>query len=400
MMRCIATIGFGKECIGQVLPEIRKSIPEDVTMLFCVPPSSEWKDRRENGELEVKVRDYHGQEYYKSSCIYKNKEETMEEFVHRCETSKTHNGIVILESDKTMQEVAMLSNILITCVGINALSSVIEKIMRIDRGFHKCIFAFENQPEAVMKIAARYHMAEQGIELIHCPIDRVVVDRHFSSDGRRVIVDLGMDNSSMIMVHDKYGVFSSIVKPDRNSALIVTNKSTAIKETLIKKNGCKNVVHKLSCNYFLQQNKHNDIESIRHRSLCDLISSTGTDVMTYMQEKKPAIVIETLASMIISSGNCNNAYITNTYKELVSYYDNALYTVVNDTSDSIGRIIHLETTDSMMADRRILINTLSSYKKNMNNTMLGDFYAYLEHHMKILKDDVLLVFDSIITLLE
>lgn len=190
-MKLLSVAGFGKLYHGLVYPILSNSFNSDTFFISFVKPSDTWANVQKNGDLNVHVVDVHGKEVYSSYWLIKESNESISAFIERCSTNNIRNGIVILENDDDLEKIISISHIFATCAGISGLRETVENITRIDNSNLRCIYAFENKPTAINAILQDYHLNEKGLELIPCPVDRVVVDRKFNNSFKNMVVYLG-----------------------------------------------------------------------------------------------------------------------------------------------------------------------------------------------------------------
>ena len=366
---------------------MKKICKEGCINVIAVRDSDQWGKCLKNDSIYFVVQDYNEEEVFRQKYFFKRESESVSEFINRCKKNNIWNGIVIIDSQETLQDIVDISTIISTSIGIEGLDTLLGQIVKLDHFHNKAIYAFENKPDAIQGLKNKHGFNSYGKELIHCPVDRVVTDRWFSDSNDTMYVRLGLDQSQVIMIHDKYCEWGTVVNPENDSNVIITEDCSKMHRYLLVKHGCKNVVHKVACNHAVRNITYTTINDISNESLKNLIQAYKLLTTEYMMKLKDTIVTMTLVK-ILSQEYYSEDKIISEYHELSSYYDNSLYTVTNDISDSVGRIIHMESYSAMEHDRDMLINSLYSYEKHMRTSDAHKILICLEDKLSLSKEEI------------
>ncbi len=349
--KTVTLFGFGKIVIGLLHPVISGQLKAGVTFICCVRENGPWTYRRNrHSTIKTHVMSYEGIEMTCTEWKFNEPEETFTEFVERCKKSQSP-GIWLYQDNQMLLDAIVNSTVVGTSVGIDALDnllSMVDGLSVADTTF----YAFENQPTAVRHIAKRH----SGVNVVHCPIDRVVVSRVFDEMDGSVAVTLGKDPSESIMIYDKNGVWKELLCVGNDSSLTVTGDSSLLDHTLKRKLYGKNLIHKLACQIALCGKSP---DHIRDMALCEVITPKE---IKYMQTLKPAILFPAVLS-IFPDGTID--HMRDFYNDMSLYYDLSLNTVVTDKKDTIGRIIHLDSVANAQDDRRRLLLTLDELRSTL-----------------------------------
>lgn len=370
IINIISIVGFGKIAQALILLELIKCKNNNTVIISCVRGTTNWKKRQAFEDIASIIKDNNQNTIEQNIWLINHAEENFKSFYERCH-QKEMPGIFIFNKDEELQEIINSSAVFGTAVGIEGLDDLMSKISGMKMIMKPCIFAFENSPQAVTQIAKKYQLSNKCIDLIHCPIDRVVVNRTFDDDKHEVTTVLGLDESKSIMIYDKYHLLGNLINISNNSCITITGESTLLAQELLKKRGCKNIPHKVLCQYVYSDRER---EYLINKSPSELITPK---VAARMQELKPPIVLATLTAMMKKRGIYSTADTDALYKSLLDYYDNALFTVTHDNNEKISRIIHLDTHKHAETDRIGLIKSLKSYMEELSSRQAAEIHKYL-----------------------
>lgn len=369
MNKVFFMVGLGKIVIGLLYPCFKNQMNNDVVFICGVRGSDEWINRRNSfSSIKSTVISSDNKTIFEDNWLFSKAEETFSEFIERCHKNNCP-GIWVFEDEDRLREALDQSFIVATSVGIEGLDSLFNRISRL--GFQKPIYAFENQPIAVNKIAEKY----DALRVIHCPIDCVVVSREFRDDFGGVVVKLGLDPSKTIMIYDKERNWKELFIPIENSVITITENAESLKSMLNKKQYGKNVPHKLACQLAV---KKKNPRSVKEKPLCQVINKE--EIQT-MKQIKPAIIVPAFIAMMSNQPMLSMKKCMSEYESLSAYYDEALNTVITDQNDTIGRIIHLNNDETADNDKQRLIDSLVNLKSMLSKPLNLIIKNFLEENI-------------------
>ena len=377
--KTVTLIGFGKIVLGLLYSVIGNQLKTGVTFICCVRASEKWLCRRnDHPSINAYIVSDIGIKKKCASWQFNESNETFSEFSERCNRLQ-NPGIWIIENDQMFIDAIENSNVVGTSVGVEALDDLLNTVSSLNIA-DITLYAFENQPPIVKQIASKYN----NINVVHCPIDRVVVSREFDDENGIVIVKLGKDPSESIMIYDVNGAWENILDVVDGSSLTITDDSRLLNLTLKKKLYAKNIVHKVICQMALCGKSP---IYIRDKSLCDVATH---DEIEHMKNIKPALLFPAVIDILSEWTSPSIDIYHDIYKQLSSYYDSALETVSTDPNDTIGRIIHLDSPRNAENDRIRLLSYLRELESTLSGVVAHDIIPFLSTEMGTQDIDYLL----------
>ncbi len=368
-MKIVAIVGFGKITAGLLQPAIKECSDDDVVFIAAVRNTDEWLKRQLSLTMKTIIKDSDGRIVSDEIWEINRPDESFKEFANRCcETNKS--GIMVMNDDSVLKDIIVNADVLGTSVGMCGLSEVLQKISKLT-DVPKCqVFAFENSPQAVEKIVSEYKMEDR---VVHCPVDMVVTDRLFDDAEKTTTVILGQDKSRNIMIYDKYGCWNNILKKAEGSVITVTKDSSQLRASLIRKNGCKNVPHKVLCHRICS---HFPVEELKDRSPAELVQN---DDLLYMEQVKKPLVISVLISAYRNNGSITADRYLKEAKDFEAYFETSVECLANEKNDTIGRILHLHNGDEeAKADKDRLVNTIKAFNTVLHCEAAAEFIEALK----------------------
>lgn len=373
-MKISLIIGWGKIVHGLLYPCFQENRYDDTIFICAVKLTEKWqKCKNSHSTLRSKLISYKGQEIFTEQWFLNADNETFDDFAKRC-FKAGRPGVWMYENGQMLNEAVIKSNVVGVSIGVDSFENFLCSLdtLRIP----ECtIYAFENKPDVIGKIADRHK-----IEVIPCQVDRVVVSRKIDISSGTITVRLGLDPSESIVIYDKKGHWNEILKADKDPHLVVTSNSEILGYTLKKKQYGKNLIHKLLCQLAVIDKKIGDVANL---PLYDVIKHID---ITYIETILPLIVTAIVVNIFsewktyFSKQSCLDIY-----DELMEYSKNSMLTVINDKSDTIGRIIHLETRESAKMDLQILLLSFEALIKSLSQPIAPQILLFLQERIGALE---------------
>lgn len=332
--------------------------------------SEKWRECQDHhSKLTSKLISNSNKEISTEQWILCKKNESFSDFAKRCFEAKSP-GIWLYQNDRMLSEAVNSSAIVGTSVGVDAFDDVLSNFDKL-RIPELTVYAFENKPNDIKSIADKH-----TTNVIPCEIDRVVVSREINISAGTISVKLGLDPSESIMIYDKNGLWSEVLKTNNDPHLIVTSNSEMLNYTLKKKLYGKNLTHKLLCQFTAIGKEPNTIANL---PLCSVIKQTD---VVYVKSIFPLITTAIVVNIFSEwSASFSKQSCLDVYDEITAYSKKSMSTVINDTTDTVGRIIHLETYESAQKDLSRLVSNLETLKKSMYHSIAPKILLFLKERI-------------------
>lgn len=367
MLQAIFLIGFGKIVNGLLSVRILERLKPMTVFIVGVRKTVEWIDRRNaHSTFTSKVYSYDDKLLCETEWIFSHETESFTDFCNRCHSSN-RPGIWLYADSSELLEATEAATVVATSVGVDGLSDILKAISQSTS--HKTVYAFENQPAAIQALAQNY----PDVSVIPCPIDRVVVKREFDDIKGEVSVKHGFDPSESILIYDKDGIWKNLLHNLEKTSITLVNDATLLARALKKKANTKNIVHKYASQLAIYLGNLN-YQVIRDQPLCKLLND---EWVAYIKSFRLPIIVAAVVDALSLWTTYTQEFCHELFDEFSGNFDVSMDTVLTDPSDSIGRIVHLETAKSTIQDCERLVNIFNSLKKALEANAEAEAFRFL-----------------------
>lgn len=372
-IKILAVLGFGKIIHGLLYPCFQRNHCGQTVFVSVVKKSKRWREfQNHHSTIISKLISYDGNEISEIVWLINAPNETFDDFVRRC-FKENKPGLWIYENSSMLKDAIENSTIVGTSVGIDAFDDVLNALSEL-KIHNITVYAFENKPDDIRAIANKYEAAIDDV--VCCPIDRVVVSREIDIGTGIVSVKLGLDPSEMVMIYDKNDIWKSIINAGNDQHLIITKNSESLNCMLKKKLYGKNFIHKLLCQIASINKEPSDIANL---PLHNVIQQADVE---FIDGVIPSIIVAVVVNIFSEqSVEFSKQSCLDIYSELKEYAENAKVTIINDVTDTIGRIIHLDTYENAQKDLQRLLSIVDSLKNSLTNSITPKILNYLREEI-------------------